>query len=220
MPVEASDIQRIKSIIESLMIVAAEPILADEIHKTLSESYEITLKEIVQIIEELSAQYKAEGRGFQISEIAEKYQLCTDPQNAEWVKNFLQVKNSERLSKPALETLAIIAYRQPITKLEVEVIRGVNVDGVLKKLTEKGLIRTKGKKDILGHPFMFVTTEKFLEYFGLKSLEELPRKEELKPLKEKAEKIEEAKPEQEEKQGEKEEGTAGEQPSPEVAAEN
>lgn len=177
---EASDIQRIKSILESLLIVAAEPVTSEEFKKTLEGTWEITSKDIDQWIGELKAQYKGETRGWQITEIAGKYQLCTESQNADWVKKFLEIKNAEGLSKPALETLAIIAYRQPITKLEIEGIRGVNIDGMLKKLLDKGLVKTRGRKEILGHPFLYVTTEKFLEYFGLRSLDDLPQKEELK----------------------------------------
>ena len=176
---EPADIQRIKSILESLLLVASEPLTYDDIKNTLASSWQMTTKEILDLMTELREGYEAALHGFQITEIAGKFQICTDPKNAEWVKQFLRVRNAEGLSKPALETLAIIAYRQPITKLEVEGIRGVNVDGVLKKLCDKGLIRTRGKKEILGHPFLFVTTEKFLEYFGLRSLEDLPQKEEL-----------------------------------------
>jgi segregation and condensation protein B len=182
MTIEPNDLKKIKSIIESILIVSAEPLSVEDIKKTVGESWEITPKEIYLLLQELKTEYVETLRGYQIAEIAEKFQLCTDPQNADWVKKFLQVKNAEGLSKPALETLAIIAYRQPITKLEIEGIRGVNVDGMIKKLIEKSLIKTRGKKEILGHPFLYVTTEKFLEYFGLRSLDDLPQKEELARL--------------------------------------
>jgi segregation and condensation protein B len=182
MTIEPNDLKKIKSIIESILIVSAEPLSVEDIRKTVGESWEITPKEIYLLLQELKTEYLETLRGYQIAEIAEKFQLCTDPQNADWVKKFLQVKNAEGLSKPALETLAIIAYRQPITKLEIEGIRGVNVDGMIKKLIEKSLIKTRGKKEILGHPFLYVTTEKFLEYFGLRSLDDLPQKEELTRL--------------------------------------
>ncbi|MBI1869871.1 MAG: SMC-Scp complex subunit ScpB [Chlamydiae bacterium] len=168
-----------KSILESILMVAAEPVSLQDIQETFEGEMEISSLEILAFIEELKIEYLSQMRGYQITEVAGKYQLCTDPQNAQWVKKFLQAAHAEGLSKPALETLAIIAYRQPLTKLEMEGIRGVNVDGVLKKLTDKGLIRTRGKKDIMGHPFLYVTTERFLEYFGLKSLEDLPQKQEL-----------------------------------------
>lgn len=180
MPLQETDKKRIKSIIESIFIVAAEPLSYAELKETIEGEWDVNAQEMESLIHELQNEYLQDLRGFQISEIAGKYQLCTASQNADWVKSYLRVKNAEGLSKPALETLAVIAYRQPITKVEIEGIRGVNVDGVLKKLTEKGLIKTRGKKEVLGHPFLYVTTEKFLEYFGLKNLEELPQKDELK----------------------------------------
>jgi segregation and condensation protein B len=186
---ETPDLRRIKSIIESLLIVSAEPLSVEEIKKTVEDEWEISSKEILDLLQALKGEYQSQSRGYHIVEIAEKFQLCTDPQNAEWVKNFLQVKHADSLSKPALETLAIIAYRQPITKIEIEGIRGVNVDGMIKKLLEKNLIRTRGKKEVLGHPFLYVTTEKFLEYFGLRSLEDLPQREELTRLVSKRENI-------------------------------
>lgn len=177
---ETAELARIKSIVESLLVVSGEPLSIDEIKSTFDQEWTISTKEIAALVEELKNEYQTQARGFQIMEIAGKLQFCTHPQNAEWVKRLLQVRNSEGLSKPALETLAIIAYRQPITKIEIEGIRGVNADGVLKKLTDKGLIKTRGRKEVLGHPFLYVTTEKFLEYFGLRSLDDLPQKEELK----------------------------------------
>ncbi|MBI1884197.1 MAG: SMC-Scp complex subunit ScpB [Chlamydiae bacterium] len=178
--VSADDLKRIKSIMESLLVVASEAITVDEIQETLEEGFRLTHQDIAALLEELKIEYVQNQRGYQITEIGGKYQLCTESQNADWVKKFLQVKHAEGLSKPALESLAIIAYRQPITKVEIEGIRGVNVDGVLKKLIEKGLVRTQGKKDIMGHPFLYVTTERFLDYFGLKSLDDLPQREELR----------------------------------------
>ncbi len=180
--IQEQDIVKIKSIIESLLVVSGEPLSIDEIKSSLDQEWDISTQEITDLLEALKAEYASGNHGFQIMEIAGKLQFCTHPQNAEWVKRLLQVRNSEGLSKPALETLAIIAYRQPITKVEIEGIRGVNADGVLKKLTDKGLIRTRGRKEVLGHPFLYGTTERFLEYFGLKSLNDLPQKEELKVI--------------------------------------
>lgn len=179
MVLEASDLAQIKSIIESLLIVSGDPLCMEDIHETLQEKWTLTIPEIVAVINTLKEEYQAGSRGLQITEIAEKFQICTNSQNADWVKKYLKIKNAEGLTKPALETIAIIAYRQPITKLEIEGIRGVNVDGVLKKLLDKGLIKTRGKKEMLGHPFLYVTTEKFLDYFGLSSTDDLPKREEL-----------------------------------------
>lgn len=174
--------RRMRSIVESILVVSGEPVSLEDLKQTLGRNWNISIQDIKNLLGELHRDYTQEGRGYQIKEIAGKFQLYTDPSNAEWVKHYLSLKNAHRLSKPALETLAIIAYRQPVTKLEIEGIRGVNVDGVLKKLTGMGLVRTKGRKEIPGHPYCYITTEKFLDYFGLKNLAELPKRDELSAI--------------------------------------
>ena len=176
---DISEKSKLRSIIESLMIVSSDLVSAEEIRAVIQKDWPLTTAEIRAALYELQKDYEVSQRGLRIVEIAEKFQLCTSPENAEWVKRYLQEKNVEKLSKPALETLAIIAYRQPLTKLEMEGIRGVNVDGVMKKLLDRGLIAARGRREILGHPNLYVTTDKFLEYFGLKNLDDLPQRSEL-----------------------------------------
>lgn len=108
--------------------------------------------------------------------------MCSSPDNENWVKKMYQERTKQKLSVAALETLAIIAYKQPITRVEVEAIRGVNVDNVAKKLTDSGLIKIGGHKDVIGRPFLYVTTRKFLEYFGINSLKDLPKLEDFVAL--------------------------------------
>ena len=121
----------------------------------------------------LPEEYSAPERAFNIAEIAGRYHIVTKPEYLPWISNLYQ-KQVDRLTGPSLETLAIIAYRQPITRGEIEGIRGVNVGGVIKTLMDKELIRVRGRKDVIGRPLMYGTTEKFLEIFGLNSLDDLP----------------------------------------------
>ena len=108
--------------------------------------------------------------------------MCSQPNNESWIKKMYREKNKQKLSVASLETLAIIAYKQPITRLEIESIRGVNVDGVTRHLLKLGLIKTAGRKEVIGRPFLHITTRKFLEYFGLNTLKDLPRLEEFAKL--------------------------------------
>ena len=108
--------------------------------------------------------------------------MITPSDYAPFLKKLFKGRNTEKLSKPALETLAIIAYKQPLTRLQIETLRNVNVDGVMKSLSDKNLIRITGRKKVPGRPFVYGTTRQFLEYFGLKSLEELPKMEEFSTL--------------------------------------
>jgi len=141
------------------------------------EALETTHK-IKNIILELAKEYEDTQRSFSIKEIAGGFQIVTDPTLAPWLKKLYKTSGSDRLTGPSLETLAIVAYKQPATKPEIETIRGVNVDGVLKTLIEKNLVRIAGRKETVGRPILYGTTQEFLQYFGLNSLEELPRLEE------------------------------------------
>jgi segregation and condensation protein B len=128
----------------------------------------------------LKIEYIEQQRAFQLMEKAEGWQLATDPQYAQWVRQLFPAPKPARLSAPALETLAIIAYRQPITRADVEAVRGVNIDGVLQTLIERGLVKIAGRAEIPGRPLLYETTQFFLDHFGLRSLEELPNVEELR----------------------------------------
>ena len=131
------------------------------------------------LIEELNAEYASSARSFQIKEIAGGFQMMTDPVYSKWIAS-LYKRPPDKLTGPSLETLAIIAYRQPLTRSEIEAIRGVNVDGVLHTLEERGLIRSRGRLEAAGRPILYGTTTEFLQHFGLKSLEELPKLKEFK----------------------------------------
>jgi len=166
-----------KKIIEALLFVTNDPITKNQMQEVVKG---LSSEDIDKCIAELNEEYLREGHSFQIEEIAGGWQMRTRPDYGQWVKALLNIQRRERLSGPALETLAIIAYKQPITKVEIEGIRGVNTDWVLSSIIDKNLVRIVGKKDIVGHPFMYGTTTRFLEHFGLASLKDLPQVEELK----------------------------------------
>src|SRR3972149_8924054 len=165
-----------RSIIENILFIADSPITQEKIGEVFNG--EMNKAEIKGILDELKADYN--GRGVQLVEIAEGYQLCTRPEYAEWIKKFYKIDKGSKLSHASLETLSIIAYKQPITRIEMEEIRGVDSGGVVKTLSEKNLIKNMGRKKVPGRPMMYGTTRKFLEYFGLKSLTDLPTLEEFK----------------------------------------
>lgn len=170
------DLNTARSIIENILFIADSPITMEKIGEVFNG--EMNKAEIKGILDELKADYN--GRGVQLVEIAEGYQLCTRPEYAEWIKKFYKIDKGSKLSHASLETLSIIAYKQPITRIEMEEIRGVDSGGVVKTLSEKNLIKNMGRKKVPGRPMMYGTTRKFLEYFGLKSLTDLPTLEELK----------------------------------------
>lgn len=175
------DKEKVKSILESLLFVNEKPIQLSEISRIL----EIKVKEIKEAVEELKTEYNNRNSGISIVPVAGGYQMCSAPFNEPWVKKMYSHQNKQKLSTASLETLAIIAYKQPITRIEIEQIRGVNVDGVVRKLGELGLIKTAGKKEVVGRPFLYITTRTFLEYFGINALGDLPNLEEFVNLAEK-----------------------------------
>ncbi|MFA5007814.1 MAG: SMC-Scp complex subunit ScpB [Candidatus Omnitrophota bacterium] len=168
------DKNKIKSIAESLLFVNEKPIEIDE----LSEILSVGKKEIEEALEELVSDYAGKSNGIAIVKVAGGYQMCSSPENEMWIKKMYQERGKQKLSVASLETLAIISYKQPITRMEIESIRGVNIDGVMKHLTDLGLIKIEGRKEVPGRPFLYVTTRKFLEYFGLNTLKDLPNLEE------------------------------------------
>ncbi|MFQ5680435.1 MAG: SMC-Scp complex subunit ScpB [Candidatus Omnitrophota bacterium] len=172
-------INRDKAVIEALLFVSDGPLVIEHIREVLGH---LEAQAIRALIQELRQEYKEAGRGIHIVEIAGGFQMITDPELADYLKKYCRHKHKEHLSSPALEAMAIIAYRQPITRLEVEEIRGVNSGGVVKHLLDKRLIRIVGKKDAPGRPFIYGTTKQFLQYFGLGSLKELPKVEEFDNL--------------------------------------
>lgn len=159
-----------KAIIESLLFVSRDPLPLD----TISEIVGASAEDLKQLLDEMKEEMESKERGLQILEIGESYQLATKPVNYRYIEK-LYKKPQIPLSKAALETLAIIAYRQPVTRAEIELIRGVKSDGVLATLMERDLIKEDGRKDAPGRPILYRTSDYFLNYFGLKSLDELPK---------------------------------------------
>jgi segregation and condensation protein B len=159
----------IKSIIESLLFVADGPVTLQRLQEVIEGSKD----EIRSALSALQDDLENGGRGVRLVEVAGGYQIRTAKSNAEWVKKFLGGRPA-RMGRATLETLAIIAYRQPITRAEIEAIRGVDVDGVINTLLERELIRAVARKDVPGRPFLYGTTQQFLELFNLKDLTQLP----------------------------------------------
>ena len=162
--------EEIKAIIENILLAAAQPISETQFKNLLSDEVEkVSFK---SVLEELVDEYSS--RNLQILQVAEGYQLCTRHDYSDWVRKFLKFDKTTKLSQPSLDTLAIIAYKQPLTKAEVEEIRGVDSSGVVRTLLEKKVISPGGRKKVPGRPIMYRTTRKFLEYFGLRDLSDLP----------------------------------------------
>lgn len=159
-----------KSLLETLLFVSGEPLMLSELKNTT----DLPEPELKQLLDEMMEEYKERNSGLLIVEIANGYQIVTNPHYAQWIKKFKNTAASGKLSMPALETLAIIAYKQPIIKAELEQIRGVNSDGVIKTLLDRRLIKIMGRKEVPGKPLLYGTTREFLQYFGLKDLTELP----------------------------------------------
>lgn len=170
--------EKLQSILESLLFAAGEPVSLTQLANALEE---VPRERIRKTLSEMAAGYGGSRRGFLLEEIAGGYQLRTPSEHAVYVRRLLSAK-PPRLSRPVLETLAIVAYRQPITRPEIEQLRGVDSGGVLDTLVERNLIRIAGRKDAPGRPIMYTTTPDFLELFGLKDLESLPDLEEFREL--------------------------------------
>jgi len=163
--------------IESLIFCSESPIKIEDIAKCLKELYEaeVTENDIFDAISDLQQRYDKDEFSFEICKVAGGYVFMTKPAFQNSVSILLKQKSKRRLSNSALETLSIIAYRQPITKTEIEQIRGVNCDYTVQKLLEKELLEIKGKADTIGKPLLYGTNEKFMEYFGINSIDELPQ---------------------------------------------
>jgi len=171
---------QLKSAIEALLFVSGNPLTLDRL-KGIFEA-EATPEQLEEQVRALQQEYTGRGAGIMLSEVAGGYQLATRPEHFSWIRKFKAVKVSSRLSKPALETLAIVAYKQPITRTEVEAVRGVNIGGIMRNLMERRLVKIVGKKDVPGKPMMYGTTLDFLQYFGLKDLSALPTLKEFQEL--------------------------------------
>ena len=182
----------LEKVIEALLFSAQKPLSIHEITAAIkgaegdqenempNEFKRVKNAEVAAALEQLKVEYIQQSRAFQLVEKTEGWQFATDPGFAKWVRQLFPAPKPARLSAPALETLAIIAYRQPITRADVEAVRGVNIDGVLQTLMERGLVKIAGRAEILGRPLLYETTQFFLDHFGLRNLDELPNAEELR----------------------------------------
>jgi len=164
------DIDKTKRIVEALLIAAGDGVRREDLREVIGN---IEPRELEDCINSLREEYGREERAFSIMEIAGRYRIVTKSEYAVWVNKLYQTEPT-KLSGPSLETLAIIAYKQPVTRAEIEFVRGVNAGGVLKTLLDRGLILVKGRKDVIGKPLLYGTTKKFMEYFGLSNVDDLP----------------------------------------------
>jgi segregation and condensation protein B len=167
--------EEVRAILEALVFASPQPITPREVTKVLAG---VERERWLEALEELKADYARDGRGLQLVEVAGGWQITTRPEYNDWVRELLDPKAVTRLSIQALETLAVIAYKQPVTLPEIIELRGVKSGGVLKTLLEKRLIRIVGRKEVVGRPMLYGTTRQFLLHFGLKDLAELPKIEE------------------------------------------
>jgi segregation and condensation protein B len=174
-----SDMRALKGILEALLFVTAEPI---PVTRFLALLGAVNKQDVDLALASLAQDYEQEGRGLQLAEVAGGYRIVTKAEFAPWLKRLEKVKSPSKLSRSALESLAIIAYKQPIVRAEVEQIRGVETSGVIRTLLERKLVRIVGRKEEPGRPIMYGTTKFFLEHFGLRDLSQLPPLREFKEL--------------------------------------
>ena len=187
---------QLKFILESLLFSAQKPLRPAELREIFAGAAEaddadapvkslkqVKESELTAALEQLAQDHEAAARSYRLVCVAGSWQFVTQPEFAPWLKALVGVKaRPSRLSQPALETLAIIAYRQPMTRAEIEQIRGVNVDGTMQTLMERGLVESVGRAEVVGRPTLYSTTMLFLEYFGLRGLEDLPAADELRRI--------------------------------------
>lgn len=181
-------------IIEAIIFAAPEPVTSTEIAKAIRRAAEesgeaharewekINAKQVGTAIDELGEKLASDGRAIELREGASGWRFVTRSDYVDWVRALLPEMRPEKLSAPALETLALIAYRQPITKADIEAVRGVSVDGMLQKVMDRNLVRIAGRADLPGRPMLYETTELFLEHFGIKDLDDLPNASELRAV--------------------------------------
>ena len=169
---------RLQSAVEALLFSSDQPLTL----ALLADALETPAEEITAVLQALGAEYSGRTAGVELREMAGGWVFTTAPEQNEWVVRMLRGKRKTRLSRAALETMAIIAYKQPVTKGEVEAIRGVDASGVLATLLERNLVTIKGRSTLVGRPLLYGSTDEFLNYFGLRDLAELPRPEELRAL--------------------------------------
>jgi segregation and condensation protein B len=169
------DSAQLKAIIEALVFAAPEPLTPKMLFKLLSDE---PREDVLAAVHSLQADYEQRG-GLHLAEVAGGYQITTRPEFHEWVRRLFHERSTQKLSVQSLETLAVIAYKQPITSAEIGEIRGVNTTGVLSTLLDRHLIKIVGRKNVIGRPFLYGTTREFLIRFGLKDLNDLPKVEDM-----------------------------------------
>jgi segregation and condensation protein B len=165
------DLAQLKAIVEALIFASPEPLTPKMLLKLLNDEPK---EDVLAVVEALKQDYQAQP-GLHVAEVAGGYQITTRPELHEWVRRLFHERTTQKLSVPSLETLSVIAYKQPITQAEVGEIRGVNTSGVLTTLLERHLIKIVGRKNVIGRPFLYGTTREFLIRFGLKDVNDLPR---------------------------------------------
>ncbi|MDX2286768.1 MAG: SMC-Scp complex subunit ScpB [Bacteroidia bacterium] len=181
----------ITSVIEALVFASEQPVSPESLRDTLASAAEpepgeapaaaVTLEQVREALDALAAKYAA-GYAFELRQIAGGYQFFTRPEYHPWVRRAIAQKNQKRLSRAALEVLSIVAYRQPVTKAEMEFIRGVNCDHALQKLLDRSLVSIAGRSDAPGRPLLYETSAMFMQYFGLRDLSDLPKLKEFEEL--------------------------------------
>ena len=169
----------LKQIVESLIFASDEPVSAEQLKKYIEDT---TVRDIKKAVEQLNLEYSQQNRAFQITTFAGGFQMVTREAFAQWVKKLFFKRIKQRLSQAALETLAVVAFKQPVSNSEISSIRGVNCDGVLRTLLERKLITISGRSDGPGRPLLYKTTKEFLVYFGINSISDLPKPREIEEL--------------------------------------
>ena len=192
-PLQSAPPVELRQVVEALLFAAPKPMTARQIANLLNKSNEthgthfhlfreVPEDRIEEIVGELAEEYRQQSRGVVVQQLAGGYRFGTRPETATWVRQLFDETRPSKLSQPALETLAIIAYRQPISRADIEAVRGVAVDGVVTTLLERRFIKLAGRSDAPGRPLLYETTAEFLECFGLKHLDELPNADELRHI--------------------------------------
>lgn len=170
--------EKIKSALESILFVWGDPIEA----KTVADLFDVNTSEIIRYFRELAEDYQERGSGLAIREMDKSFQLCTNPENDDYIQRMCTPVRNKKLSQSSLEVLAIIAYKQPVTKSQIDNIRGIRCDRVLETLMSKGLVEECGRSSAIGRPYLYGTTKEFLKLFGFESLKDLPAIEDVDTL--------------------------------------
>jgi segregation and condensation protein B len=173
------EFNELKKIVEALIFASDSPITENRIKNVIQE---LDAKQLSEIIEELNSAYNQNDHAFQIVQLAGGFQFVTRPEYAQYIKQYYKGRSKSKLSRAALETLAIIAFKQPISRPEIDAIRGVNSDGVVKNLLERNLIYISGRSEQIGRALLYTTTPEFLQYFGVNDISDLPKPKEIEEL--------------------------------------